>query len=73
MDLEGAMKQFSIIKIHKVHVSVGYKIYYSSHRLYTRRHWNISRDIKQGAKISHSKGIEIIESVHLSLWNYVRN
>ena len=29
--------------------------------------------MKQGAKISWSKGIEIIESVLLSLWNYVRN
>ena len=29
--------------------------------------------IKQGAKISWSTGIEIIESVLLSLWNYVRN
>ena len=38
-----------------------------------RRHWNISKDIKQGAKISWSIGTEITESVLLPLWNYVRN
>ena len=38
-----------------------------------RRHWIIYRDIKQGAKISRSKGTEILESVLLSMWNYVRN
>ena len=27
------------------------------------RHWNISRDIKQGIKISWSKGIEVIQSL----------
>ena len=42
-------------------------------RLWARRHWNTSRDIKQSAKMSWSKHIEIIESVLLSLWNYVRN
>ena len=67
------MNQLNIIKIYTTFTTVGYKFYSSSHRLYTRRHWNISRDIKQGAKISQSKGVEIIESVHLSLWNYVRN
>ena len=34
---------------------------------------NVSRDIKQGSKISWSKGIEIIQSVLLTLLNYVRN
>ena len=37
-------------------------MYSSFHRLYIRRHWNISRDIKQGVKFSWSKGIEIIQS-----------
>ena len=36
---------------------------WSSHKLYIRRHWNISRDIRQGAKISLYKGIEIIHSL----------
>ena len=31
------------------------------------------RDIKQSAKISQSKGTEIMQSVLLSLWNDVRN
>jgi len=31
--------------------------------------WNISQYIKQGTKISWSKGFEIIESVLLSMWN----
>ena len=30
-------------------------------------------DRKQGTKISWSKGIEIIQSVLLPLWKYVRN
>ena len=37
-------------------------MYSSFHRLYIRRHWNISRDIKQGVKFSWSNGIEIIQS-----------
>ena len=45
------------------HTTAEYKFYSSSHWLYTRRHWNISRDIKQGAKMSWSKGIEIIQSL----------
>ena len=34
--------------------TIGYKFYSSSHRLWTREHWswNISRNIKQGAKCS---------------------
>ena len=54
------------------HTTAEYKFYSSSHWLYTRRHWNISRDIKQGAKMSWSKGTEIIQSVLWSLWNYAR-
>ena len=34
-----------------------------SHKLYIRRHWTISRDIRQGAKISLCEGIEIIQSL----------
>lgn len=37
-------------------------MYSSFHRLYIRRHWNISRDIKQGVKFSWSKVNEIIQS-----------
>ena len=66
------MNQFNIIEIYtiftqhqdtnSIQVPIDYK-----------EDTNISRDMKQGAKILWSKGIEIIESVLLSLWNYVRN
>ena len=39
----------------------------------TRIHWNISRDIKQRAKISRSKGIEIIQSLFSYHCGLVRN
>ena len=67
------MNQFNIIRIHTIFNNCKIQILFSSHRLWTRRHWNISRHIKQGAKISWSKDIEIMQSVLLPLWNYVRN
>ena len=36
-------------------IALGYKCYSSSYRLQTRRHWNISRDIRPGAKFDGLK------------------
>ena len=57
--------------LYNFHTTVGHKVYSSSHRLQTRRQWNIPRDIKQGVKKPQSEGIEIIQFVPLSLWSYV--
>ena len=51
VDLKSTMNQFNLIKIYIIfrqqqNTNTG------SQRLYTGRHWNISRDIKQGAKVS---------------------
>ena len=62
IDLKSTMNQFNMIKICTTFIQ-HQDTNSSSHRLYTRRHWNISRDIKQGAKISWSKGIKIIQSL----------
>ena len=57
------MNQFNIIKIYTIFTHRRIQIILGSHRLQTRRHWSISRDKKQGAKISWSTGIEIIQSL----------
>ena len=49
--------------LYNFHFTVGYKFYSSSHRLQTRRQWNKSKDIKQGASTSWSKGTEIIQNL----------
>ena len=38
-------------------------VYENLNRVWTRRHWNIHRDVEQGAKISWFKGTEIIQSL----------
>ena len=45
------------------HFTYCWSLAWSSHKLYIRRHWTISRDIRQGAKISLCEGIEIIQSL----------
>ena len=50
--------------MNSIQVPIGYK---------TRIHWNIFRDIKQGAKISWSKGTEIIQSLFSYHCEIVRN
>ena len=66
------MNQCNIIKIYTIFTMVRYKFYPSSHRLLTTRHWNISRDIKQGAKnFMVWRYWNHTESILLSLWNYV--
>ena len=65
------MNQFNIIKIY--YIFTQWQDTNSIQILIEMRHFNIPRDIKQGAKMSWSKGTEIIDVVLLSLWNYVRN
>ena len=56
------MNQFNIIKIYTVFTQEEDTNSVQVPKNY-KRHWNIYRDIRPGAEISWSKGIEIIQSL----------